>query len=109
MYQSINVYQFRDAFSRMGRQDQFSHEGLGILFDYMEDYEDQTGQAAELDVIALCCDYNEDTFLDVAKNYNINISHCEDDDEIRETVLAYLDYETVVCGHNEDIVVYACF
>ena len=109
MYQTINVYDFRDAFTLANRKDQFSYEGLGILFDFLEDYEDQTGQSYELDVIALCCDYCEDTFEDVAKNYNIDISECEDAEEIRQTVLDYLNDETMVCGHDDDIVVYACF
>jgi hypothetical protein len=93
----------------MGRKDQFSYDGFGILFDYLEQVEDATGESIELDVIALCCDYNEDKWLDVAKNYSIDVSHCEDDDEMRETILDYLNDHTSVCGHNDDIVVYACF
>ena len=35
--QSINnVYQFREAFRLAGRSDQFSYEGLEVLFDYLE-------------------------------------------------------------------------
>lgn len=109
MHAKINFHQFHEAFRSMGRRDNFSHEGLTILFNYLEQYEEDTGQSVELDVIAFCCDYNEDSFLDVAKNYDIDISECEDDDEIRETVLAYLEHETWVCGHTGDIVVYACF
>ena len=109
MHQSINAYQFLDAFVQMGRKDQFSYDGFGILFDYLEQVEDATGESIELDVIALCCDYNEDKWLDVAKNYSIDVSHCEDDEELRETVLDYLNDNTAVCGYDDDIVVYACF
>lgn len=109
MFTRINVYQFRDEFTLANRKDQFSYEGLGILFEYLEQVEDDTGEHIELDVIALCCDYNEDTFEDVAKNYNIDISACEDAEEIRQTVLDHLNDETMVCGHDDDIVVYACF
>jgi hypothetical protein len=62
-----------------------------------------------LDVIAICCDYNEDSFLDVARNYDIDISECADDDEIRETVLDYLNDETMVAWSDDDTVVYAAF
>ena len=37
MIQTINVSDFRDAFKACGRADQFSYEGLGALFDYLED------------------------------------------------------------------------
>jgi len=109
MFTRINVYQFRDEFTLVNRKDQFSYEGLGILFDYLEQVEDDTGEPIELDVIALCCDYTEDTFEDAAKNFNIDISECADAEEIRQTVLDYLNDETMVCGHDDDIVVYACF
>ena len=59
MIQTINEYQFSDAFHKMGRGEQFSYEGLKALYDYLEDYEDSTGEQIELDVIALCCDYTE--------------------------------------------------
>jgi hypothetical protein len=59
MIQTINKSEFTSAFHRAGRGDQFSYEGLIALYDYLEDYEDSTGEQIELDVIALCCDYTE--------------------------------------------------
>ena len=59
--QTLNVYQFRDAFRAYGRNDQFSYNGLECLFDYLEEYSDSTGEPFELDVVALCCDFYEDT------------------------------------------------
>lgn len=58
MKQTINLYQFRDAFTAHNRTN-FSYEGLGALFDWLESYEDDTGEELELDVIALCCDWTE--------------------------------------------------
>jgi hypothetical protein len=43
----------------MDRKDQFSYEGQEALFNYLEDYEEDTGQEVEFDVIALCCEYTE--------------------------------------------------
>ena len=58
MIQTINEYQFSDAFHKMGRGEQFSYEGLKALYEYLEEYE--TGeQQIELDVISLCCEYAE--------------------------------------------------
>lgn len=61
---------FVDAFSQMGRGGQFSYQGLQALYDYLQDYTEQTGAEVELDVIALCCDYDEyDSLADVNTNY----------------------------------------
>lgn len=58
MIQQINESDFHDAFNKI-RPDNFSYEGLSALFDYLEQYEDDTGEQIELDVIAICCDYSE--------------------------------------------------
>ena len=55
MIQTINVSMFRDAFADYNRKENFSYEGLGVLFDYMEEMDENW----ELDVIALCCDFTE--------------------------------------------------
>ena len=59
MINTINKYEFRDAFHKMGRGEQFSYEGLIALFDYLEMLEDDIGEPIELDVISLCCEYSE--------------------------------------------------
>ena len=59
MKQTINQSQFNDAFTNMNRESNFSYEGRNALFDYLEEYEDSTGDEIELDVIALCCEYSE--------------------------------------------------
>lgn len=59
MKQEINMYQFERAFVKMNRGEQFSYNGLRALYNYIEEYEEDTGKEVELDVIALCCDYTE--------------------------------------------------
>ena len=58
MKQSINFCQFTDQFKWL-RPDNFSYNGLRALFDYLEEFEDSTGEELELDVIGLCCDFSE--------------------------------------------------
>lgn len=58
MKQTVSYYQFRDAF-QFQRPNQFSHSALSALFDYLEEFERDTGDEIELDVIALCCDWSE--------------------------------------------------
>lgn len=43
----------------MNRSDNFSFKGKKALFDYLEQYEEGTGQEIELDIVALCCEYTE--------------------------------------------------
>ena len=63
---SVNMYDFERAFKRYER-DNFSYDGLKALFEYLEEYEDSTGEEVELDVIALCCEYTE---YDSLNEYN---------------------------------------
>ena len=59
MKSTINLYDFRRGFEDYDRKDQFSYEGQEALFDYLEQFEDDTGEEVEFDVIALCCEYTE--------------------------------------------------
>ena len=59
MHITVTSAMFADAFRRMGRENQFSREALEALFNYLEEYEQDTGDDLELDVIGLCCDFTE--------------------------------------------------
>ena len=112
MKQTINIYAFCNAFYKMGRKDNFSYDGLKILFDYLEELEQDTGEEMELDVIALCCDYAESTIDELISAYDIDISDCDpaDEEAIAEFVEEYMDVDTPICGVTSDgSVVYAQF
>ena len=97
MKQTVYLSSFRDAFIKAGRKDQFSYEGLGLLFDYFEQYEDDTGVEVELDVIAICCEDSEDTPEEVAQSYDIDLDGVVEDD-IPQAVMDYLCDNTTVVG-----------
>ena len=59
IYQNVTESMFHDAFVRMGREAQFSHEGRAALYGYLAELADDTGEPIELDVIALCCEFTE--------------------------------------------------
>ena len=110
--QSINnVSQFREAFRLAGRGDQFSYEGVEVLFDYLDNLSEDTGEPIELDVIALCCDYYESSIQELIDNYNIDLSEVDEDDpdSIIEVVREYLEDNTSVCGEVSNGFVYAAF
>ena len=57
---TLNFSQFCDEWAKWGdRNDTFSYNGKQALFDYLEEYEESTGEEIELDIVALCCDYTE--------------------------------------------------
>lgn len=105
--QTVNLYQFREAFQSYKREN-FSYEGLEVLFNYLEEYSDSTGEPVGLDVIALCCDYEESSIEDIINNYAIDVSDA-DGDEIEEIVKDYLQDNTSVCGKVEGGFVYVSF
>ena len=93
MIQTVNSFQFRDAFHSAGRADQFSYEGLGALFDYLEELDPDF----ELDVIALCCDYSEDSAEQIAQQYGIEVDSI---DELEDAVRAHLEEHTSIVAET---------
>ena len=67
MKTTVNFSEFCDAFEL--RKDNFSYGGKRALFDYLEQYEEDTGNELKLDVIALCCEYSEYKDLQEFQNY----------------------------------------
>ena len=76
MKQTVNLNQFRDAFIS-GRPDNFSYEGLGVLFDWIEELDESCGTETELDVIAFCCDFCEyENIEEYVDNYGLPYDDC---------------------------------
>jgi len=107
--QEVNLYQFRDAFVHMGRQDNFSYEGLEYLFDYMEEQSESCGDNYIFDVIGLCCDYNESSYDQIAIDLNIDLSDCDDDEEELDCVRQYLEENTAVVAEFNGTFIYQQF
>lgn len=107
--QTVDLYEFREAFRRMNRQDQFSYEGLEVLFDYLENLSDDIGEPIELDVVALCCEYYESSIDELIEDYDIDVSDAADEFEKEDIVRDYLTDNTIVCGETAGGFVYAAF
>ena len=107
MFKTIDAYAFRNEFKSMGRGDQFTYEGLTVLFDYLEELE-FCGDPYELDVIALCCDFAEGTPREIAESYGINVAELSDS-EAMQVVTDYLGEEGVLVGATDITIVYQQF
>ena len=105
MYITIDhASQFRDQFHRAGRGDQFSDEGLGLLFDYLEEIDPDY----DLDVIALCCEYNEASYAEIAEMYDIDLNGVHED-KMSEVIMDYLSDNTAIVGETNSGFIYQQF
>jgi hypothetical protein len=98
MKTTVSLYDFRDAFVRAGRKDQFSYEALELIYNYLEDQENDTGYEYELDVIGLCCELAEQSPEAIAADYSYDVDENENDDEIAKQVMEFLCDQTTVLG-----------
>lgn len=87
MKKTINFYEFSRWFIQ-NRPNNFSRVGLQGLFDYLEEYEESTGESVEFDPIALCCEYSE--YDSIAE------FHLEYDHENYPDIDSIMDYTQVI-------------
>lgn len=102
--QKVDSYLFCEAFKQV-RPDNFSYEGLELLFEYLDNLSDDTGQDIELDVIAICCDIAEYTLAEWFTEYaNQEEVELMDEDEAQEVMLAEIvdNPPDNIIAHNDD-------
>lgn len=105
---TVSSYDFERAFVDAGRMDQFSYEGRAVLFAYLEELEQSTGEELELDVVALCCDYYEATTEEIILNYRIDVEGLDDEEQL-EAVREYIMDQGAYVGEVADGFVYSAF
>ena len=79
MIKAINFNDFVDEFEAI-RPDNFSYEGLKLLFEHLEELE-----MYELDAIALCCEFTEYEGFDELEDYygeSVGIDRDDYDDDL---------------------------
>lgn len=107
MKQTVTFSQFCDAFSDTYKGN-FSYAGKRALYDYLEEYEDSTGEEVELDTVALCCEYSEyESALACIKDAGYNFEADEDDteEEQEEAALEWLQDQTTVIKFDGGIII----
>lgn len=97
MKQTIGWGQFSEAFARMDRKDQFSYEALELIYDYLTELEDSTGEEVELDVIAICCEYSEESAESIAELYGIELDSEDEEDQLQQ-VKDFIETESILVG-----------
>ena len=114
MHITVDFSMFSDAFRRMGREDNFSSEALEALFEYIENYEEDTGIRVELDVLGLCCEFTEyTTAVEAASDYGFtteleaeDYNSPEDFEEAKESeAREWLEDRTIVIDFDSGLII----
>ena len=114
MHITVTSAMFADAFRRMGRENQFSREALEALFEYIENYEEDTGFRVELDVVGLCCEFTEyTTAVEAAEDYGFTTeleaeayNSPEDFEEAKESeAREWLEDHTIVIDFDGGLII----
>ena len=70
--------------------------GANALAQELEEYEDSTGEELEFDIVAIRCDWNEDTAEELLSNYGQN------PDDTIEDVIQYVEDNTILIIVDND-------
>jgi len=98
MKRTVNWPDFVDEWNRCkDRTDQFSWKGKQALWDYLEGYEEDTGEELELDIVALCCEFAEyNSLADFQKDYGNEYDTLEKVEERTTVIHIDVGYTCVV-------------
>jgi phosphosulfolactate synthase (CoM biosynthesis protein A) len=103
MKMTLNTYQIADEL-RKDTSAKWSYAGANALAEYLEEYEESTGEEMELDTCAIRCDFSEySSLLEWAHEYFSNAleelgfdeTEENDDDEVDDKIREYIQ------GHGQ--------
>jgi len=89
IYEKYDYSLFESRFRDYNRLSNFP-KGLRDLYDHLSQLAKETETPFELDVIALCCEFTEDSIENVLKEHDI------EDIEDLDTTVIHVDDETVI-------------
>jgi hypothetical protein len=109
MIQTLRLSDFTNAFRNSDRAEQFSYEALELIFDYIEEYEQDSGEKVEFDMIAICCEWAEEDAATLAQYYNFDVQGLEGWALLNEVVECMEDATKVAGVTSKGTVVYVQF
>tara|TARA_Y100000004_G_scaffold106214_1_gene119161 strand:- start:166 stop:501 length:336 start_codon:yes stop_codon:yes gene_type:complete len=80
MRQTVTEDEFIRAFDDYDRSENFTVAARRAMFEYFQEYEEDTGVEIDLDVIAICCEFSEYASEEEVRDYY----GLEEDDEIED-------------------------
>lgn len=70
MKKTIDFFEFRNAFLDI-RPENFSFEGLRVLWLHFEEWQLETGIYIDFDPVGICIDFMESTVAEALEEYNL--------------------------------------
>ncbi len=104
--QTVDFHSFVNAFESSQYRNNFTREGLRVLFDYLEDLSEDIGENIDFDLCSIACDYNESTIEEIILDYSIEI---DEEQDKTEQVRDYLHDQTMLVGEVSNGFVYCAF
>ena len=98
MKTTVNFSDFVDGFQKIGRGNQFSYDGLKLIFDYLQEIDENM----DFDMIAICCNFTESTLDDINNDFDKNFKSLS-------AARKFLEEQTNVIGVTNDSIVYENF
>jgi len=102
---TLNTYQIADELKR-DTCARWSYNGSLALAEYLEEYEDSTGEEMELDLCSIRCDFSEhssllewahDYFSNAIEELGFDETEENDDDEVDSKIREYIqDHGTLI-------------
>lgn len=111
---TLSTYEIADRIAS-DKNSSFSYDGAYAIANYLEEYEESTGEEMELDLVAIRCDFSEykslqewahDHFSNAWQELGFDESDC-DDDEFDNAIREYLQDHTTLIEFDEGIIVQA--
>ena len=100
LYKTLDKWDLQKEFKSYDR-DYYSLDGYQAILDLFE----EIGDSQELDVIAICCDFNEAEIDEIRSDYYLSIDDYEDDEEVMD----YLSNNTWAIQLDSGAVLYQNF
>jgi len=105
MKTTLNTYEIAAAL-REDSNAGWSYDGAKALAEYLEDYEETTGEEMELDVCAIRCDFSEFASLqDWAESYGMEYDKEADEDDQEEEIRRYVQDHTTLIEFSSGVIV----
>ena len=83
MVQIVSESRFQRAFDEAGRGDNFTPEARRALFEYLEAYEEETGETITVNAVELCSEFSEyETASEAAEEFGVDVEGLEEDHKI---------------------------
>ena len=113
LIQTVNANELQTIAKAYGREDSFTYDAWCAIGEYLENLSDDIDQNIEIDIIAICCEFEEHSSVqevfDAYEQINPEGWEDMDDEEKLEAIEEFLQENTQVVCCEDDCIIFGCF